>query len=138
MDNKSKVIIIVMILLWMLVAFVIGWVVGLNSDYTDSPEINSNVTIPQISNITEITWSNEKALYGMIYDSQYVLGEYPATTMWLWVKGSEGMYICCNSYVFEGYVQGVPIGAEVMIVYREYTVDYVRYLVVVDIEVLKG
>ena len=98
------------------------------------------VTVTATLNLTS-TLSGEKALYGLIYDVWFITEGGRWTVIRLVTPDKDGLIDglmgCCDIYVFDGFVQGVPLGAKVMIVYREYFEGFQRHLVVSEIREMK-
>ena len=85
-----------------------------------------------------VSYGDAKALYGVVYDAQYFLGNNGDryTLVYLMVPNEEGMAGCCNIFVFTGFLQNIPIGSNVNITYREFYEGLERRLIATDIEVI--
>ena len=90
------------------------------------------VTTTQTLNSTS-TLSGGKAIYGIIYDVWFIAEGGQWTVISLMTPDADGLAECCDIWVFDGFVQGVPLGEKVMIVYLEYFEGFQRHLVVSDI-----
>lgn len=99
--------------------------------------IESVVTTTATQNLTS-EFSRELSLNSvLVYDVGYIVeGGRTYTHIYLLVPDGKGMNVCCDVYLFDGAVQGVPLGQLVNIGYREYTENYIKHMVVTSIEAL--
>ena len=123
----------VTLVVYILIVTPVSQPVPINQTITVTQTVNSTI-IQTVNSTTPI--SEEKALYGVIFNFGFIADGGEWTVIYLMTPDEEMMMQCCNIYVFDGFVQGIPLGAKVEIDYREYQSGFERHLIVTAIQVL--